>query len=288
MALPLEDSFLPGDVRLDGVAAGHFSGGGSGTGNSDYVVYGKRGKGAGDGGDYLATFRGGPGDIGCYHDVLSDGGARTTRSLATGDVDKDGTTDLVTGEPADGRGGGGSVTVRWGAPDGLGTGRKPVAYDQSTPGVPGTDEKGDRFGAAVSVRDVTCDGYADIAVGVPSEAVRGTDAGAVVLLKGSAGGVSATGAQTFDQEATGVPGAAEDGDRFGSGVHLADVGKDGKGDLFGAAGGEDIGTVPDVGAVWVLRGASSGLTTTGVTSFNGADFGFTGTAGLHFGEVFDH
>ncbi|MGY1437426.1 FG-GAP repeat protein [Streptomyces reniochalinae] len=98
--LPLEDDFLPEDVRLDGVAAGHFSAGGSGNGNSDYVVYGERGKadGSGDGGDYLATFRGRPGDTGYYHDVLSDGGAGTTRRVATGDIDKDGATDLVTGE----------------------------------------------------------------------------------------------------------------------------------------------------------------------------------------------
>ncbi|MGY1437425.1 FG-GAP repeat protein [Streptomyces reniochalinae] len=136
--------------------------------------------------------------------------------------------------------------------------------------------------------DVTGDGYADIAVGVPSEAVRGTDAGAVVLLKGSADGVSATGAQAFHQETTGVPGVAEDGDRFGSSVHLADIDGTGEADLFAAAEGEDIGTVADAGAVWVLRGASSGLTTSGVTSFNGADFGFTGNAGLRFGEVFDH
>ncbi|RCG20740.1 hypothetical protein DTL70_20900 [Streptomyces diacarni] len=287
--LPLEDDFLPDDVQLDGVAAGHFSGG-SGNGNSDYVVYGKRGSGdgaGGGGGDYLATFRGGPGDIGYHHDVLSDGGAGTTRSVAAGDIDKDGATDLVTGEQAGGDGSG-SVTVWWGAPGGLGTGREPVGYDQTDAGVPGTAEDGDRFGADVSVGDVTGDGYADIAVGVPSEVVRGTDAGAVVLLKGSADGVSATGAQLFHQETTGVPGAAEDGDRFGSGVHLADIDGDGRADLFAAAEGEDIGTVTDAGAVWVLRGASSGLTTSGVASFDATDFGFTGAAGLRFGEVFDH
>ncbi|GAA2101643.1 FG-GAP repeat protein [Streptomyces albiaxialis] len=279
VALGLEDDFLPEDVQLDGVAAGNFTGGPAG----DFVVYGQRGDGDGD---YLATFRGGPGDIGYQHTVLSDGGTEL-RSVATGDIDKDGRDDLVTGEPVGGREAG-SVTVRWGARGGLGTGKETVVLDQNSPGVPGTGETGDSFGADVSVRDVTGDGHADIAVGVPHEVVRGTDAGTVVLLKGSANGVAATGAQTFHQETTGVPGVGESGDRFGSAVHLADIDKNGKADLFAAADGEDIGTVPDAGAVWVLRGASSGLTTDGVTSFNPADFGFTDTAGLTFGEVFDH
>ncbi|NSC25381.1 hypothetical protein FM076_31210 [Streptomyces albus subsp. chlorinus] len=277
--LPLEADFLPEDVQLDGVAAGRFSG----TEGSDFVLYGKRGDGDGD---YLATFRGGPGDIGYYHSVLSDAGTEI-RSVATGDIDKDGWTDLVTGEPVGDREAG-AVTVWWGAEGGLDSGREPASYDQDSPGVPGTGENGDSFGADVSVGDVTGDGYADIAVGVPSEVVRGSRAGAVVLLKGSADGVSPTGAQTVHQETAGVPGAGEDGDRFGSGVHLADIDKNGKADLFAGAGGEDIGTVTDAGAAWVLRGSSSGLTTAGVTSFDGADFGFPRNTGLRFGEVYDH
>ncbi|MFG3256732.1 hypothetical protein [Streptomyces sp. NPDC048172] len=279
VAFGLEDDFLPKDVQLDGVASGNFTGGSA----NDFVLYGKRGDGDGD---YLATFRGGPGDIGYHHTVLSDGGTET-RSVATGDINKDGKDDLVTGEPWGGREAG-SVTVWWGAQGGLNTGKEAVSYDQTSPGVPGTGEPGDTFGADVSVRDVTGDGYADIAVGVPGEVVRGTNAGTAVLLKGSADGVSATGAQTFHQETTGVPGVGEEGDRFGSGVHLADIDKNGKADLFVGAEREDIGTVEDAGAVWVLRGASSGLTTDGITSFNPADFGFTGTAGINFGEVFDH
>ncbi|MFE9392934.1 hypothetical protein [Streptomyces sp. NPDC006784] len=276
--LGLEDDFLPDDVQLDGVAAGRFAGGS----HSDFVLHGKRG----NGGAYLATFRGGAGDIGYHHDVLSDGGTEV-RSVATGDIDNDGRTDLVTGEPAAGQVGG-SVTVRWGAPDGLGTGPKPVGYDQNSPGVPGTGESGDSFGADVSVRDVTGDGYADLAVGVPDEVVRGSRAGSVVLLKGSADGLSAIGAQTFHQETTGVPGIGEEGDRFGSGVHLSDVNGNGRADLFAGADSEDIGTVRDAGALWVLRGTSSGLTIRDITSFNGTDVGFTGNTGLRFGQVFDH
>ncbi|MDJ1132122.1 FG-GAP repeat protein [Streptomyces iconiensis] len=279
VALPLEDDFLPEDVQLDDVAAGNFGS----TSGSDYLLSGSRGDGDGD---YLATFKGGAGDIGYSHAVLSDGGTET-RSIATGDIDKDGRTDLVTGEPAGGREAG-AVTVWWGAPGGLNTGRGARILDQNTPGVPGTGETGDSFGADVSVGDVTGDGYQDIAVGVPSEVVRGSGAGAIVLLRGSAGGVTTTGAQTFHQDSSGVPGVGENGDRFGSAVHLADISGNGKADLFVGADGEDIGTQADAGAVWNLRGTASGLTTTGITSFNGSDFGFTGVAGLRLGETFDH
>ncbi|NGO73774.1 FG-GAP-like repeat-containing protein [Streptomyces boncukensis] len=279
VALGLEHDFLPEDVRLDGVAAGRFGGGSS----ADFVVYGTRGDGSGD---YLATFRGGPGDIGYYHSVLSDGGT-ATRSVAAGDIDRDGSTDLVTGEPADG-GGAGAVTVWWGAPGGLNTGREPARYDQDSPGVPGTGGAGDRFGADVSVRDVTGDGYADIAVGVPGEGAGGSDRGRAVLLRGSADGVGDTGAQSLHQDTPGVPGTGEDGDRFGAGVHLADVDQDGSADLFAAAVGEDLGADEDAGAVWTLRGGASGVTTEGSAVFSGADVGFTANAGLRFGEVFDH
>lgn len=277
-ALPLEEDFLPDDVELDGVVPVHSGD----SAHEDFVLYGKHGDG-----DYLATFRGGPGDIGYSHSVLSDGAAGT-RSVAAGDIDKDGYDDVVTGDPG-GAGSAGSVTVRWGAAGGIGTGREATVLDQDSEGVPGTGESGDSFGADVSVRDVTGDGHADIAVGVPGEDVGGTPAtGAVVLLKGSASGVATTGAQTFHQETAGVPGVAEADDGFGAGVHLVDVNGNGHADLFAGADGEDIGTVRDAGAVWVLRGGASGLTTGNITSFNPTDVGFTSPAGLTFGSVFDH
>jgi hypothetical protein len=60
------------------------------------------------------------------------------------------------------------------------------------------------------------DGYADLAVGVPSEDVGGAaDAGGVNVLHGSSGGLSTTGSQWFDQNTSGVVGSAEAGDEFG-------------------------------------------------------------------------
>jgi hypothetical protein len=269
-ALAPEVDFLPAGVRLEGMEAGHFTSPDGWT----YVLYGERA----DGAAWTAYLEGGPGDLGHHWGVLAEGDdpAATRTAAATGDVDGDGYHDLVTGAPGHGSG---AVTVRYGAPGGF---TAPVTWTQATAGVPGTDEAGDAFGAAVAVGDVTGDGRAEIAVGVPGEqvgAVPGT--GAVTLLAVRPGGPAGS---AWHQEDAGVPGVAEDGDRFGSAVRLKDVTGDGRADLAAAASGEDIGTDADAGAVWVLRGTSSGLTTDGVRSFNGADFG-TGGPGRGFGTV---
>jgi hypothetical protein len=90
-------------------------------------------------------------------------------------------------------------------------------WSQGSPGVPGAAEPGDLFGSALFAGDFNGDGFDDLAVGVPGEDVGGaTDAGAVNLLFGSAGGLAAAGAQIWSQASPGVPGAAEMFDQFGS------------------------------------------------------------------------
>ncbi|MGP3998644.1 FG-GAP repeat protein [Streptomyces sp. 8N706] len=206
-----------------------------------------------------------------------------TVSAAAGDIDHDGYTDLVTGHiPASSSAAGeysdaaGFVHVRYGSADGLGAHRT-ATLDQDTSGVPGVNESGDNFGASVAVGDVTGDGYADVAVGVPGETVSGvTQTGEAVLLKGTATGLTGTGAQAFHQATSGVPGASEAYDWFGSDVRIADVDGNGMEDVAIAAKGEDVfsGSTRD-GADWVLRGSASGLTATNATSYSEKSFGFT-------------
>ncbi|MFJ8537169.1 FG-GAP and VCBS repeat-containing protein [Streptomyces sp. NPDC093591] len=215
-----------------------------------------------------------------------------TVAAAAGDVDHDGYADLVTGHiPASATTTGeysdaaGFVHVRYGSPEGLGAHRT-ATLDQNTAGVPGSNEPGDNFGASLAVGDVTGDGYADVAVGVPGEAV-GTVAqtGGAALLKGSATGLTGTGAQAFYQTTSGVPGAAEADDWFGSAVRIADVDGSGAADLAIAGKGEDVfaGSTRD-GGDWVLRGSATGLTTTGAVSFSERAFGFT-YPNAEFGSV---
>ncbi|GAA3210631.1 FG-GAP repeat protein [Actinocorallia longicatena] len=88
--------------------------------------------------------------------------------VAVGDLDDDGRPEIAIGLPGDGFRGQGSVTVV----DPLtGKGRN-ISQAGRTHGSP---ERGDRFGSALAVGDFDKDGRADLAVGVPGEAVGDED-----------------------------------------------------------------------------------------------------------------
>ncbi|GAA3106821.1 VCBS repeat-containing protein [Streptomyces rectiviolaceus] len=208
------------------------------------------------------------------------------------DVDKDGYGDLVAHEVDEVSEtqvyDAGAIRVIYGSKSGFST--RTAKIDQDTAGVPGAGEAaeingpeyGDQFGYSLSAGDVTGDGYADIAVGVPGENLGNVaDTGAVVLLKGGANGLTGTGAQAFNQDTAAVPGVSEKGDYFGEEVQLTDVNKDGLADLTVGVPQED-GTTKDSGAAWLFRGAKTGLTTTGITSFSPSSLG-TPEAGARFG-----
>ena len=276
-AIAPEVDFLPAGIRLEGVLGGHFSS----TDGSDYALYGTSITGR----SYVGHLKGGSGDIGFNYRALQQSSTGTgidEASVASADLDKNGYADLVVGDPAATNAG--QVTVWPGNPYGLGDEDSPsVTYDQSSAGVPGEAEPGDRFGASVAADDVTGDGYPEVAVGVPGETVGAvSQTGNVVLLKGSS--TSLGGGASWHQATSGVPGTPESGDHFGSAVRIKDINGNGRADLAVSATGEDIGTTTDAGAVWVLRGASTGLTTSSVTSFNGSAVGVNG-AGREFGTL---
>ena len=116
------------------------------------------------------------------------------QGVALGDVDGDGFDDLVAGvqrataAPSE-------EAVVWvrGSSGGL-TSVGGQRISQSSPGIPGSSEQGDGFGAAVSVTDRDADGFADLAVGAPYEDETGRpDAGRVTLVRGSAAGPRSAG-----------------------------------------------------------------------------------------------
>ncbi|MFH0517221.1 FG-GAP-like repeat-containing protein [Streptomyces sp. M41] len=263
-------------INADKLVAGRVDGDGS----TDLLVMGQEETSSGDYRTRSVLYTGGADGLrprgkvaGGYEAVIAD-------------VNKDGFGDIVTGnfmeksttEPNGGPGG--AVTVTYGADGGLST-RTPVRITQDTAGVPGAAEKGDGFGWSLSAGDTNGDGYADIAVGIENEAVGSVyKAGSFAVLRGSASGLTGSGAKVFSQDSSGVPGTAERLDNFGSAVHLTDVDANGRAELVVSAESENGGA----GSVWLFKSTASGITATGSKSFGAATVG--GPAGdAYFGDV---
>ncbi|MGP4010206.1 FG-GAP-like repeat-containing protein [Streptomyces sp. 4N124] len=203
---------------------------------------------------------------------------RGGESVGVGDVDKDGYGDVVVGRTKDGWGEvpdvdpqliGGQVGVVYGSAAGPDTSRT-TTVTQDTPGVPGAAEYSDLFGSDVAVADVDGDGYADVAAGSAGEDLGSViAAGQVNVLRGSAAGLTGTGAKSFSQNTANVPGTAEQNDYFGARTALVDTDSDGRAELYAGAASENQGD----GAVWAFRSTATGPTATGSLSFGAGTLG---------------
>jgi len=115
------------------------------------------------------------------------------RSIALGDLDRDGYAELVVGAPGE-NSWRGRVTVVHGASTGWRTSGN-CAFSQNTRGVPGVAEELDSFGSAVTLLDHNGDRHLDLTVSASGE---NSDAGAVTTLRGSSGcGFTTRGSRTF-------------------------------------------------------------------------------------------
>lgn len=130
-------------------------------------------------------------------------------ALATGDFDGDDFSDLAVGCPCENLSGGanvGVVLVLYGGPSGLsGVGSQFCSQDST--GVGGANEPNDLCGSSLAAGDFDNDGRDDLAWGCPGEASGGATSasGAVMILYGSATGLTATGDQFWSQGSPGFP-----------------------------------------------------------------------------------
>jgi hypothetical protein len=192
------------------------------------------------------------------------------RALSAGDFDGDAFADLAIGVPFENLGGlldAGTVNVLYGGAAGL-TGSGSRIFTQDSPGLGGSAEPYDDFGAALSAGDFDMDGFADLAIGVDGEAIGSIQAaGAINVLYGGAGGLIGSGSRIFTQNSPGVGSSAEASDHFGNALTASDFDNDGFADLAIAVDGEAIGSIQAAGAVNVLHGGAAGLVGSGSQLF---------------------
>jgi FG-GAP repeat len=179
-------------------------------------------------------------------------------TLAVGDFNNDGFSDLAAGAPLERVGStaeAGVVSMLPGSAAGL-----TAVGGQLFTQVGGTVEAGDLFAFTLAVGDFDNDTFADLAVGAPAEGVGATAAaGAVSVLPGSAAGLTAVGGRLFTQ----VGGSVEPGDEFGFALAAGDFNGDTFADLAAGAPFENVGATTDAGAVSVLPGSANGLSVVG-------------------------
>lgn len=193
-------------------------------------------------------------------------GDRFGLELAAADFDGDGLDDLAIAAPderVDGTFKAGAVwALRGSWPLLSGAGARQFTEDSL--GVPGAIGARDRFGSALAGADVDNDGFAELAVGVPYDDIGGkNNAGVVILLDGTAAGLTGVGSERWHEDSPGIGGVGVAGDRLGIALVMINATADNRWDLLIGIPFQNTSGEQDSGAALFLKGSGSGLTNVG-------------------------
>jgi hypothetical protein len=195
-------------------------------------------------------------------------------ALAAGDFNGDGFSDLAIGAPSEDLSGflggtimdAGAINVLYGSPAGL-TANGNQFFSQDTQFVLDGSETGDNFGMVLAAGNFGGSRHDDLAIGVPREGVgSASQAGVVHVLFGSITGLSANGAQLWNEDSPGLlTDGVEAGDTFGGSLAAANLGKSARADLAIGIPHEDVApsAIKDAGAVLILYGSTKGPSSAG-------------------------